>query len=106
MTNLYCKIKHKTKMHHTVCLAIHDPGGPRMLRVHYASLILVGECGTLVVRVCVVASPVALCGTSGGLLVEGRVAASRRPPVRRVCVVPLPPMMGAGRLSLGLCSLP
>lgn len=100
------EIKPKAKIHPTVCLAVHDPGGLKALCVHSESLIFVGERGTLLVGVCVVASPVALCGISGGLLVEGRVTAARRPPIRRGCVVPLPSMTGAGRLSLGLCSLP
>lgn len=60
----------------------------------------------LVVRVCVVAPPMALCGTSRGCLVADRAAASGRPPIRGVCVVALPPVRGVGGLSLGLCSPP
>lgn len=60
----------------------------------------------LVVRVCVVAPPMALCGTSRGCLVADRAAASGRPPIRVVCVVALPPVRGVGGLSLGLCSPP
>lgn len=52
------------------------------------------------------APPVALCGTSRGLLVDGRVAAGRRPPVGGVCVMPLLSMMGVERLSLVLFSPP
>lgn len=66
----------------------------------------VGVGTTLVVRVCVMAPPVALCGTSRGLLVAGRVARDRRSSIRGVCVVPLPSMMGVGALSLSLCSPP
>lgn len=66
----------------------------------------VGVGTTLVVRVCVMAPPVALCGTSRGLLVAGRVARDRRSSIRGVCVMPLPSMMGVEALSLGLCSPP
>lgn len=61
---------------------------------------------TLVVRVCVVAPPVALCGTSRGRLVADRVTGDRRPPIRGVCVMSLLPVMGVGGLSLGLCTPP
>lgn len=60
----------------------------------------------LVVRVCVVAPPMALCGTTRGCLVADRVTVNGRPPIRGVCVVALPPVRGVGGLSLGLCSPP
>lgn len=63
-----------------------------------------GVVTALVVWVCVVASPVALCDTSGGRLVADALAGSRRPPIRRVCVMSLP--SGTGRLSLGVHSPP
>lgn len=72
----------------------------------YASWNWGGVGRTLVVRVCVVAPPVALCGTSRGRLVADRVTGDRRPPIRGVCVMPLLSMMGVGGLSLGLCSPP
>jgi len=62
--------------------------------------------GGSVVRVCVVAPPVALCATSRGRLVADRVTGDRRPPIRGVCVMPPRSMMGAGGLLLGLCPPP
>lgn len=61
---------------------------------------------TLVVRVCVMAPPVALYGTSRGRLVAGRVTGDRRPPIRGIWVMSLPSVMGVGGLSLGLCTPP
>lgn len=61
---------------------------------------------TLVVRVCVVASPVALCDASGGCLVADALVGSRRPPIRGVCVMPLRSAWGTVSLSLGVHSPP
>lgn len=61
---------------------------------------------TLVVRVCVVAPPVALCGTHRGRLVAGGVTGDRGPPIGGVCVMPLLSVMGVGGLTLCLCSPP
>lgn len=80
----------------------------RDLRPHFCvfELEVRGVGRILVVRVCVVAPPMALCGTSRGCLVADRAAVNRRPPIRGVCVVALPPVRGVGGLSLGLCSPP
>lgn len=62
-----------------------------------------GMARSLVVRVCVVASPMALCDTSRGRLVAAVVMGNGRPSVRGVCVMPLLSTWGVGGMSLGIC---
>lgn len=65
-----------------------------------------GVGGTLVARVCVMAPPVALCGSSRGWLVAGTVTGDGGPPVGGVCVMPLLASLGGWGVALALCPPP